>query len=547
MANIALIAHENNDWAGLLFAALRDATQPGESAFLDLSAFLDRDTALQTSVASIYVPSFTGRDGMTPDLAQAERVFERCAAVLPAKLILLSSALIYGTGTARQGLVDESYATPRHGADAISRTWKSLEALACRRIETALVILRPVTVLPSPALLARSLAQRLTITPAGHDPTLQLLSLEDLAAAVLCAVRANRTGVFNVAPDGVIPVRAALRLGGGHRLALPRTWQRLAWRRATLDYLRYPWTVSTQKIKRDLGFTPRHSSLDALRQLRKETSDAAPEPCFDNFGMDRETIDRFARTIFKFMSDRYWRIELEGLEHIPRQGPGILAGPHRGFIPWDAVMALHLVLRETGRVPRFLTHPGLLKFPFVSSFITKMGGVVACQENAERVLAAGELLGVFPEGVQGAFTPCRQAYQLLDFGRDAFVKIALRNRIPIVPYVTVGNVEALPIFKLFAWRWWRRYSDWPGLPLSTFPFLPLPLPSKWHIRFLPAIHPAAQHGPEAAGDVTLVKKISAEVRSQMQQAIDDILRRRPSIFWGSVFARQKGRGAAKTT
>jgi len=544
MANIALIAHENNDWAGLLFAALRDATQPGESAFLDLSAFLDRDTALQTSVASIYVPSFTGRDGMTPDLAQAERVFERCAAVLPAKLILLSSALIYGTGTARQGLVDESYATPRHGADAISRTWKSLEALACRRIETALVILRPVTVLPSPALLARSLAQRLTITPAGHDPTLQLLSLEDLAAAVLCAVRANRTGVFNVAPDGVIPVRAALRLGGGHRLALPRTWQRLAWRRATLDYLRYPWTVSTQKIKRDLGFTPRHSSLDALRQLRKETSDAAPEPCFDNFGMDRETIDRFARTIFKFMSDRYWRIELEGLEHIPRQGPGILAGPHRGFIPWDAVMALHLVLRETGRVPRFLTHPGLLKFPFVSSFITKMGGVVACQENAERVLAAGELLGVFPEGVQGAFTPCRQAYQLLDFGRDAFVKIALRNRIPIVPYVTVGNVEALPIFKLFAWRWWRRYSDWPGLPLSTFPFLPLPLPSKWHIRFLPAIHPAAQHGPEAAGDVTLVKKISAEVRSQMQQAIDDILRRRPSIFWGSVFARQKGRGAA---
>ena len=136
---------------------------------------------------------------------------------------------------------------------------------------------------------------------------------------------------------------------------------------------------------------------------------------------------------------------------------------------------------------------------------------------------------------------------MLDFGRDAFVKIALRNRTPIVPYVTVGNVEALPIFKLFTWRWWRRYSDWPGLPLSTFPFLPLPLPSKWHIRFLPAIDAAAQYGPEAAGDVTQVKKISAEIRCQMQQAIDDILRRRPAIFWGSVFAREEGRGAAKTT
>jgi 1-acyl-sn-glycerol-3-phosphate acyltransferase len=549
MANITLIARKNNAWAGLLGAALSKANQMGLCTPEEPSVFLARSESPAVSPSLVYVPSLAGRDGMRPDLAEAEQVFERSAALRPAKLILLSSALIYGTGTARQGLVGENYATPRHGRDAISEAWKSLETMASRRLEgiAPLVILRPVTVLPSQALLAQRLGRRLTTTLAGHDPILQLLSLQDLAAAVLSAVRANRTGVFNVAPDGVIPMRAALRLAGGHRLALPRTSQRLVWRRAALEYLRYPWTVSAQKIKRELGFTPRHSSLDALRQLRQETPDAVSEPHFDDFGMDPDYIDRLARTVFKFMSDRYWRIEVEGLEHVPRQGPGILAGTHRGFIPWDAVMALHLVRREGGRVPRFLTHPGLLKFPFISSFITKMGGVVACQENAERVLAAGELLGVFPEGVQGAFTPCRQGYQLLDFGRDAFVKIALRRRTPIVPYVTVGNVEALPIFKLFTWRWWRRYSDWPGLPLSTFPFLPLPLPSKWHIRFLPAIDAAAQYGPEAAGDVTQVKKISAEIHCQMQQAIDDILRRRPSIFWGSVFAREEGRGAAKTT
>src|SRR5262249_44505936 len=326
-------------------------------------------------------------------------------------------ALIYGTGTARQGLAGEDYATPRHGRDVISGAWRVLESMASRHLNgtVPLVILRPVTVLLSPALLARRLARRVAIPLAGHDPTLQLPSLEDLAAAVLCAVRAAGTGVFNVAPDAVVPMRAAVRRSGGHRFALPRTWQRVAWPWATLEYLRYPWTVSNQKIKCELGFVPRQSSLGALRQLRKQAPGVAPEPRFDDYGMDRAAIDSFSKTVFKFMSDRYWRIEIEGMEHVPRQRPGLLAGTHRGFMPWDAVMTLHMLLRETGRVPRFLTHPGLLKFPFISSFITKVGGVVACQESADRVLAGGELLGIFPEGVQGAFTPYRRAYQLLNF------------------------------------------------------------------------------------------------------------------------------------
>src|SRR5260370_41767235 len=84
----------------------------------------------------------------------------------------------------------------------------------------------------------------------------------------------------------------------------------------------------------------------------------APAPEYDEFGMDREYIARCGKTLFKFLCDCYWRIEARGLEHLPRQGPAVLAGTHRGFMPWDGVMALHLVVNETGRVPRFLTHPG---------------------------------------------------------------------------------------------------------------------------------------------------------------------------------------------
>jgi len=208
-------------------------------------------------------------------------------------------------------------------------------------------------------------------------------------------------------------------------------------------------------------------------------------------------------------------------------------------MPWDGVMAVHLILKKTGRIPRFLTHPGLFKFPFISDFVTRLGGAHACQESAERILQNGELLGVYPEGVQGAFTRYREAYKLGSFGRHDFVKIALRHRLPIVPFVTVGSAEIYPVFAQIKWRRWIRYSGWPCLPLSTFPLWPLPLPTKWHVRFLPPVYIAQKYPPEAAHDAAAVKKISQAVQTQMQQAIDDIVRRRPSWFYGSVFETEK--------
>ncbi len=247
--------------------------------------------------------------------------------------------------------------------------------------------------------------------------------------------------------------------------------------------------------------------------------------------MDRHYIESRGKTLFKFLCNYYWRIEVTGLEHIPREGPGILVGMHRGFMPWDAVMALHLLASRTGRIPRFLIHPGLLKFSPITNFVTKLGGVLACQENADHVLADGELLGVFPEGVRGAFALYRNAYQLLPFGRDTFVKLALRHRAPILPFVTVGSAEILPVFYQIKSRRWTRYSRWPCLPVSTFPFVPFPLPSKWHTMFLPPVQVEQRYPAEAAQDSSIVKAISAEVRSSMQQAVDEMVRRRKSIFF----------------
>ena len=251
--------------------------------------------------------------------------------------------------------------------------------------------------------------------------------------------------------------------------------------------------------------------------------------------IDRKYIDRWSRTLFHFLEKHYWRIEVKGLDQIPLTGPAILVGTHRGFVPWDAIMTLHLIVRHTGRVPRFLCHPGLLKFGPIRKFVTGLGGVPACRENADRVLSAGEIAGILPEGVEGAFSLYRDAYKLRGFGRDDFVKLSLRHRVPIVPFVVVGSAEAVPMLARIKWRWWTRRLDWPYLPISTFPWLPVPLPSKWHIQFLSAIHAYENHSPEAARDYKVVKRISLSVRISMQHALDEILHRRRSIFYGSVF------------
>jgi 1-acyl-sn-glycerol-3-phosphate acyltransferase len=475
---------------------------------------------------------------MMPDLSQAERVFQQCSNLHLKKLVLLSSALIYGTGPGRLALVTENYDAGSFRSDRISGSWKSLEAIASRYLkeETRLTILRPVTVLPSPALLSQRLVRRLTLTLPGHDPTLQLLSLSELAAALLCAVEQERSGVFNIAPNGVAPFHSAVRISQSNRIPVPRTLQRLFQASDALDYLRYPWTVSNQKIKEELGFAPKQSSVAAILNFRQPNNpSSASGPTFDKFGMDKSYIHLYGRTLFKFLNDHYWRIEVNGLDHVPRQGPAILIGMHRGFMPWDGVMVLHLLVQQMGRFPRFLTHPGLLKFPFIANFVTKLGGIVACQENADRILNEGELLGVFPEGVKGAFTRYRDAYKLQSFGRNAFVKLALRHRVPIVPFVTVGSAEIFPVFTQIKSRRWTRYSDWPCIPISTFPIIPFPLPSKWHTQFLPAIHVQDEYPPEAAQDSSMVKAISRDVRSKMQQAVDDMLQRRRSMFFGSIF------------
>jgi 1-acyl-sn-glycerol-3-phosphate acyltransferase/nucleoside-diphosphate-sugar epimerase len=504
----------------------------------------------------IYAPPLHSQTQAIPHLAEAAAVFAACAHTAMDRVVLLSSAAIYGADPHNPGFISEAQTLARSRGNAVGNVWAKLEALATASLgqhpDTRLTIFRPAATLAhgETHYFSRLFCRRFAITLPLHDPSLQLLASEDLARAVCSAIERRADGVFNVAPDGVIPLRVALHMAGVRRLPLWRVVQRLprqvlasfdlAYPTDQLEYIRYSWTVANKKIKQELGFVPTRSSVevlqDFLRQQRRGQHGApARRLDFDDFGMDPDYIRAWRRRLFSFLHDYYWRIEVKGMAHIPRQGRAVLAGTHRGFMPFDGMMIQHLVAREVGRYVRFLIHPGLTKTPFPFNW-WKLGGLNACRENADYVLRRDELLGYFPEGVRGALRYYREAYRLGKFGRDEYVKAALRNRAPIVPFVTVGSAEIFPIMAKIHWPWWRRRSMWPCIPIAPpFPFLPLPLPTRWHTRFLAPLHVERHYPPEAADDTATVRAISQEVRARMQDAIDAMLKRRTSIFFGSVF------------
>lgn len=533
-------------------AGLRESAQPRRAlAFQHSGRDIELVLAREAPTTVIYLATArSGRDD--PDLDDAEIVLDRLGRFPPEHLVLVASSAVIEPSHHQPGFVTEARATARRRGNARAERWQRLEALAASWRDdhgVPLTILRPAPVPTSDGQdgFSRLIYGRWAVVPTGFDPSLQLLGLPDLVRGIAAAVDRERPGTFHLTPSGSVPLRKALRLAGTRSVPVPAGIQTACRRlgRALgmdgdpekVDYLRYPWTASGEHAATELGFTAAASSA-AVASRRPS---AVVEGTDDDYGMDLEAIERWRRTGIRLLHDRYWRVEYRGIEHLPTHGAAVMTGVHRGHQPWDGVMLLHLLMRERGRPPRFLIHPSLIKFPFLSRFMTKLGGILACKKNADWVLERGDLLGIFPEGIDGAFARYRGAYKLRSFGRRDYVKLALRHRAPIVPFVTIGSAEIFPIFGKLRWPWWERVSEWPCLPITPTMSL-LPLPSKWHTKFLAPIDVHRRYPPEAAKDREVVERIDDEVRTTMQTALDEMTRRRRNRFWGSIFEPVEGRG-----
>ncbi|MEU0969484.1 lysophospholipid acyltransferase family protein [Streptomyces sp. NPDC005917] len=255
----------------------------------------------------------------------------------------------------------------------------------------------------------------------------------------------------------------------------------------------------------------------------------------DDFGYDEELTDHVLMSMLRPVYEKYFRVDVKGMENIPAEGGALIVANHSGTLPLDGLMMQVAVHDQhpANRHLRLLAADLVFVLPVVNELARKLGHTLACAEDAERLLGQGELVGVMPEGFKGIGKPFSERYKLQRFGRGGFVSTALRQGAPIIPCSIVGAEEIYPM--LGNAKTLARVLGIPYFPLTpTFPWLgPLgavPLPTKWTIQFGEPI-PTEGYPPEAAEDPMLMFNLTDQVREQIQHTLYKLLVQRRSVFF----------------
>ena len=162
--------------------------------------------------------------------------------------------------------------------------------------------------------------------------------------------------------------------------------------------------------------------------------------------------------------------------------------------------ALSLIVRDIARYPRFLGDRNLWKVPGLRETITAVGALPGEPHSAETLLRRGELVVVYPGGVDDSLKRDDQRYHLLWKNRAGFARVALRAGVPIIPVVGLGIDEMYSVLARERFVGRRVLgSERYDLPIALGAFGTL-MPRRVRQRYIamPAIFPSGDPGsPEA--------------------------------------------------
>ncbi len=211
------------------------------------------------------------------------------------------------------------------------------------------------------------------------------------------------------------------------------------------------------------------------------------------------------------LASLYFRGEVRGLGNIPENGPVLMVGNHSGgnLTPDTIVFTLAFCAYFGVERPFYqLAHNLVLSMPGLS-FLRKFGTVAASHKNAEKALSSGAALLVYPGGDYEVHRPIWERNRVDFAGRKGFLRLALEQKVPIVPVVSIGGQETaiflsrgeglaklLRLDRMFRLKvlpislappWGLNVGDMAGH---------LPLPAKITIEVLPPIHLEEEFGED---------------------------------------------------
>lgn len=195
--------------------------------------------------------------------------------------------------------------------------------------------------------------------------------------------------------------------------------------------------------------------------------------------------------VFAPILDRYFRPRVLGAQRLPREGPLVLAVNHSGnAFPYDAIVLDAALWRrdefDPARKFRSMYEKELSATwwmrPFgLDNFWRRVGGVDQTFANFDRLLARGDRVIYYPEGVPGIGKGFFRRYQLQPF-HTAFVVLAARHAAPVYPVYCVNAEWVIPF--TFTAKWldslMQRFFHVPFLPLP-WAVLAVVLPWAWYL------------------------------------------------------------------
>ena len=212
------------------------------------------------------------------------KVLDLCVRHGVRKVVVLSSANVYGPRPDNSNFLAEE--TPLMAADRFSDVRDLIEvdmyaqSFLWRHPEIETVILRPVNIVGPTVRNAPSNYLRLPrpLSVMGFDPMVQLIHEEDVARALVLALRPGVRGVYNVTGPGEVPLSLILKELGRSPIPVPQLLLRPVLRRlfraglssfpaGELDHLQYLCVVDGARAAREMGWVPRYTLRETIRSV----------------------------------------------------------------------------------------------------------------------------------------------------------------------------------------------------------------------------------------------------------------------------------------
>lgn len=248
---------------------------------------------------------------------------------------------------------------------------------------------------------------------------------------------------------------------------------------------------------------------------------------------DPDFIENLLPWLERFVG--YFDAQVRGFENLPARGPMMLVGNHSGgALAPDVAALLHAWYRRRGLDDRLvgLAFDAAFGIPVLGSILRRLGLLPASPQNARRVLRQGASLLVYPGGAHEVFRPWRERNRVDFGGHRGFVRLALRERVPVVPVVGHGAHETLVVLSRGEQlcRWLALDAR---LRIKVCPLVvPLPpLPARITVE-LGAPLSWSDYGPEAADDPSLVERLYEEMRAVLQARLDRLVQEQPRPLLG---------------